>query len=122
MAIIRQEGDRFYAPRAITKLRVGDELIVEGDPAVWEPLCDGVRLESLHEDNKGTKPLRSEDVVLANAVVMPNSKLEGHSVRGIRLHDNYGINLLALSPAARATTLALEECRVRGWRSAAFAG
>ena len=97
MAIIRQEGDRFYAPRAITRLRVGDELIVEGDPSVWEPLCDGVRLESLHEDNSGIQPLRSEDVVVANAVVMPNSNLEGHSVRGIRLHDNYGINLLALS-------------------------
>ena len=97
MAIIRQEGDRFYAPRGITRLRIGDELIVEGDPSVWEPLCDGRRLEPLRKDTHALKPLRSEHVVLANAVVMPNSQLEGQSVRGIRLHDNYGINLLALS-------------------------
>jgi di/tricarboxylate transporter len=97
MAIIRQEGDRFYAPRGITRLRSGDELIVQGDPSVWEPLCDGRRLEPLRKDTHALKPLRSEHVVLANAVVMPNSQLEGQSVRGIRLHDNYGINLLALS-------------------------
>lgn len=97
MAIIRQEGDRFYAPRGITRLRIGDELILEGDPSVWEPVCDGVRLEPLHKGNGDSNPLGSEDVVVANAVVMPNSMLEGQSVRGIRLHDNYGINLLALS-------------------------
>jgi di/tricarboxylate transporter len=36
-------------------------------------------------------------VVLADAVVMPGSPLEELSVRGMRLHENYGINLLALS-------------------------
>jgi len=40
--------------------------------------------------------LRSQDVVLADAVVMPGSPLEGLSVRRMRLHQNYGINLLAL--------------------------
>ena len=97
MAIIREAGDRFYAPQGIAMLRAGDELIVEGDPSVWEPLCDGVRLTPLGKHESGAIVLRSEDVVLANAVIMPNSALEGRSVRGMRMHDNYGINLLALS-------------------------
>jgi di/tricarboxylate transporter len=97
MTIIRKEGDRFYAPRSITKLRAGDVLVVEGDPSIWEPLCDGIRLVPLGKHQTGGIALRSQDVVLANAVVMPNSVLEGRSVRGIRMHNNYGINLLALS-------------------------
>lgn len=94
MAVIR-ERDRFYAPRPIMRLRAGDVLLVEGDPYIWEPLCDGVRFQSIGHGEEIS--LRTRDVVLAEAVVMPNSPLERRSVRGLRMHENYGINLLGLA-------------------------
>ncbi|MGI9520866.1 MAG: SLC13 family permease [Hyphomicrobiaceae bacterium] len=113
MTIVRESGDRFLAPRGITRLRAGDELIIEGDPSVWEQLCDNVRLAPLGRQHAASISLRSEDVVLVNAVVMPHSEIAGQSVRGMRMHDNYGINLLALSrqrepPRSRLKNVAFE--------------
>lgn len=110
MAIVRH-GNSFYAPRAITHLRAGDVLIVEGDPSVWEPLCDGTRFARLGDDEAAGIALRSRDVVLAEAVVMPNSPLEQRSVRGIRLHDNYGVNLLALARQGQPLRSRLKNAR-----------
>jgi di/tricarboxylate transporter len=93
--------ERFYAPRPIARLRQGDVLIVEGDPSVWEPLCDGVRFDPLERRSHDEIAIGSRDVVVAEAVVMPDSTLADRSVRGLRMHDTYGINLLALARSGR---------------------
>jgi len=48
---------------------------------------------------------------LAQAIVMPHSNLEGLSARKIRMHDNYGINLLALSRRDETTKARLHTVR-----------
>lgn len=95
--VILRGPERIHAPRGIARLRRNDTLVIEGDPAVWEPLCDGVQFEALERENSHRELTGTRDVVVAEAVVMRNSRIVGTSVRGMRMHDNYDINLLALS-------------------------
>ena len=96
MAIIRKDRRRL-APRGIEKIREGDTLILEGDPSILNPL---ISTGKLHRD-EGVHPSElawgTEDVNIMEMVLLPNSPIEGQSMRGLRMHDRYGINLLALS-------------------------
>jgi di/tricarboxylate transporter len=96
MAIIRGKR-RVLAPSGLERLRQDDVLLLEGDPASLEPLFDGGKLEQTGQGDIQAEQLRSEDVRLVEAVLMPNSPIEGQSMRGLRMHDRYGINLLAVA-------------------------
>lgn len=96
MAIIRN-GRRRLAPHGIEHLREGDVLVLEGDPSALEPLTIIGKLENLADQEVPTEALRSDDVRVIEAVVLPNSRLEGRSMRGLRMHDRFGINLLAIA-------------------------
>lgn len=95
--VILRGSERIHAPRGIARLRRNDTLVIEGDPAVWEPLCDGKQFEALERKTDQGDIAGTHDVVIAEAVVRRNSRIVGTSVRGMRMHDNYDINLLALS-------------------------
>ena len=96
MTILRH-GDQILAPRPIALLKAGDILVIKGEPAVWEPLCDGRQFDLLSRNDVNGLARRLQDAVIAEAVVMPNSPLEKRSARNIRMHTDYGVNLLALA-------------------------
>lgn len=130
LALIRG-SDRRLAPRATVRVREGDILILQGDPAIVQPLADGVRLGKLGRQgeevgveapgeqdpisaNKGVKePQTSEDILMVEAVVMPNAAIEGLSMRGVRMHDRFGINLLALARQGKPSTARLKNVRFK---------
>jgi di/tricarboxylate transporter len=112
VAIIRQ-GVRRLAPRAIEKVREGDVLILQGDPGLIQPLADGKQLGSLGHQVEGEKDLESEDVEVIEAVVLPNSPIEGKSMRQYRIHDRLGVNLLALARQGRQPTARLKNIRFK---------
>ena len=101
MTILRH-GDQILAPRPIAPLRAGDILVIKGDPAVWEPLCDGKQFDLLSRSDVSGLAIRLQDALIAEAVVMPNSPLERRSARNIRMHTDYGVNLLALARRGEA--------------------
>ncbi len=101
MAIVRGNR-RMLAPSGIEHLQENDILLLEGDPAVLEPLTDGVSLDPLGHKAWPARDLRSEDVRVVEAVLMPNAPIEGQSMRGVKLHDRYGINLLAIARQGQA--------------------
>lgn len=101
MAIIRDRRRRL-APAGVERVWQDDVLVLEGDPSALEPLFDGGKLEQLGEQEVRAEELRSDDIRLTEAVVMPNSLLEGRSMRGVRMHDRYGINLLAVARSGEA--------------------
>ena len=112
MALIRN-GRRRLAPHGIEHLRQDDVLVLEGDPAALEPLTTIGRLEHLGKQVSYADKLHSEDVRVIEAVVLPNSRLEGRSMRGLRMHDRFGINLLAIarrgeSPQTRLVNTAFQ--------------
>ncbi len=112
MAIVRN-GVRRQAPAAREKFRARDTLILEGDPVVINPLADGRKLAKLGTPEAAPAGFRTEAVQVVEAVVMPNSVLEGKSMRGVRLHARYGINLLALSRAGERPIARLRNIKFR---------
>lgn len=112
LAIIRQ-GVRRLAPRAIEKIREQDVLILQGDPALIQPLSDGTQLALLGHQIEGEDEVESEDVEVIEAVVLPNSPIEGKSMRQYRIHDRLGINLLALARQGRQPTARLKNIRFK---------
>lgn len=101
MAIIRDRR-RLLAPAGMERLCKNDILVLEGDPTALEPLFDGGKLKQMGDQEVRTEELHSDDIRLAEAVVMPNSPIEGRSMRGMRMHDRYGINLLAVARSGEA--------------------
>lgn len=101
MAIIRDRR-RLLAPAGMERLWKNDILVLEGDPTALEPLFDGGMLTQLGDQDVRAEELHSDDIRLAEAVVMPNSPIEGRSMRGMRMHDRYGINLLAVARSGEA--------------------
>lgn len=112
LAIIRK-GVRRLAPRAIEKVRADDILILQGDPALISPLADDVQLGALGHQVQADEELMSEDVEIIEAVVLPNSPIEGKSMRQYRIHDRLGINLLALARQGRQPTARLKNIRFK---------
>jgi len=108
---IHRGSERIYAPHLQKELASGDILVVEGDPSVWEPLCDGKRFDLLARGEASQQAMATQAVALAEAVIMPNSPLIGRSARRIRMHDNFGINLLAVARKSDPTISRLKNVK-----------
>ena len=50
------------------------------------------------------------------AIVMPNSSIEGWSMRGLRMHERYDVNLLAMSRMGSAPIARLKKRSLQGRR------
>ncbi len=96
MAIYRGKR-RLLAPASVERLWQDDILILEGDPSTLEPLLEGDKLEQTGRRDFKDEDLKSDEISVVEAVLMPNSPIEGRSMRGLRIHDRYGINLLAVA-------------------------
>ena len=112
MSIIRGRR-RVLAPAGFERVQSEDILILEGDPAALEPLFGGGKLERTGHQDVREEELRSEDVGMFEAVLMPNSPIEGQSMRGLRMHDRYGINLLAVARQGEAPKTRLGSIRFK---------
>jgi di/tricarboxylate transporter len=112
MSIIR-DGDRHLAPDIADRLEAGDVLILQGDPLALRPLLDQHGLAPTGDTHVSQAALTSDDVMLVEAMVMPKAPIEGRSMRRLRMHETYGINLLAMArqghpPAARLASVSFQ--------------
>ncbi|MEM7169293.1 MAG: SLC13 family permease [Pseudomonadota bacterium] len=112
MMTIRGERRRF-APAGTERLRAGDILILEGDPTALNPLFAENKLEVSREPHLSVEDLESEEIELVEAVVMPLSLIEGRSMRGMKMHERYGINLLAIARQGQAPKTRLGSIRFK---------
>jgi di/tricarboxylate transporter len=110
MAIYRGKR-RLLAPASVERLWQDDILILEGDPSTLEPLLHEDKLEQTGRRDFKDEDLRSDEISVVEAVLMPNSPIEGRSMRGLRIHDRYGINLLAVARQGMAPKARLGSIR-----------
>ncbi len=96
VALIRRK-DRMLAPSGYLKLQAGDILILEADPAALQKVVDEGKLDSLGAAKMSVESLRSERVMLTQAVITPGSRLEGRTAQSMRLHTRFGLNLLGMA-------------------------
>jgi len=112
MTILRG-GERHLAPAGTEVLLARDVLILEGDPTALRPLFEGGKLAQMGSQEVQPEQIRSDDVRLVEAVLMPGSAIEGQSMRGLRMHDRYGVNLLAVARQGHAPMARLANIQFR---------
>lgn len=96
MAIIRHTRSRL-APSTAEKILENDILILQGASESLQPLFASPGLVQVGDKDVANDLLQSEEFKVVEVVIMPNSMMEGVPMRALRLHERYGINLLAVS-------------------------
>ncbi len=111
VALVRRK-DRMLAPSGYLRLQAGDVLILEADPAALQKVVDEGKLDSLGAAKMSVESLRSERVMLAEAVITPGSRLEGRTAQAMRLHTRFGLNLLGIARQGAPITERLGRVRL----------
>lgn len=88
---------RNLVPSGYERVRAGDVLVLEGDPTALTTLIEGAKLKLVSSDKPLGGDLRSDEVGLAEAVIMPGSPILARSARAARLRTIHRVNLLALA-------------------------
>lgn len=96
LGLVRR-GRRFHAPESAETLKTNDILIIEADTEDLEAFLDssGTRLvggKKFRKDATG-----SEDIEIAEVVVMNDSVVVGETAAGLNMRTRYGLNLLAVA-------------------------
>ncbi|MAX04423.1 MAG: SLC13 family permease [Dehalococcoidia bacterium] len=96
VGLIRNET-KYDAPSTLQTILAGDILIIEGDPKDLQELLSVTGFQIAGGDGSVTWSSNKGDLITSEAVIAPNSELEGRTPSGIDMLKRYGINLLAVS-------------------------
>lgn len=101
-------------PDPKTKIKSGDNLLIEGSPRAIATLLQKERLDlaSAVADEQRVKISRI-DLFMVEAVVTPNSQLHGQQLREIGLNRRYGIKVLAVQRMGRHLHVRLREMTIQ---------
>lgn len=92
-----REKHRYLAPQANTHLQPGDVLLVEGRRQEVLKIKDTAGI-NIKADVKLSDPdLQSENVRLAEVILMPRSPLLGRTLKSSRFRERYGLQVLAMN-------------------------
>jgi di/tricarboxylate transporter len=94
-------------------LFVGDVLIIEGDSESLQPLFENPGLVEAGAGISDPNWFKSADVRVIEAVVMPNSVIVDVPMRGLKMHERYAVNLLAVAREGRASRSRLQHVRFK---------
>lgn len=111
-ALIRG-GKRMAAPRKGRKLMGGDILVLEGPQERLNEVFTRTPLTHVRADKTVEKDAPSEEMRAVEAVVQRSSVLAGRSAGRMRLQQEYGVNLLAVSRSGARITERLGELTLR---------
>lgn len=96
VGLIRDER-HYEAPSTLQEVKAGDVLIIEADPEDLDALIAATGFEIVGSGGTATRPGGTVEVVTAEAVVSPNSEVEGRTPSEADMLSRYGVNLLAIS-------------------------
>jgi di/tricarboxylate transporter len=96
LGVIR-DGDRHLAPAADVMLQADDALLVEGSHEAILKVKDTAGIDIQADAKFSDFDLQTEDLRLAEVVVLPRSLFIGRTLRGLRLRETYQLQVLAIS-------------------------
>lgn len=102
---------RNSAPSGAVKLRSGDIMILQGEPAALESVVGAAKLKLVRDEAKKESDTPSDDVGVIEGIVTPQSPLVDNTPAGMRLYDHFQVNLLAVSRAGRRISHQLRSVR-----------
>ncbi len=107
-------GEEIILPRGAREmeLEAGDALIIEGRPQEINAFLteSGTDLSTVVEDDVRV-PMRTIELKLAEAVVLPDSPFEARTVSGLELNRRFGVKVVAVQRHGRQ-----HRYRIRGMR------
>ena len=112
IAIIRDEI-RSLAPRGSEPIYAADVLILQGDGEALQPLFEDTSLVHAGAEISDSMWQSSADVRVIEAVVMPNSMIGGIAMRAVKMHERYGVNLLAVARERHPSQARLKRIRFK---------
>ena len=110
------QGIVFGAPSSYQTIDANDVLIIEADPEDLSSFVEQTGFELMGSggfEAEIRETLGAEDVAVIEAVVSPTSLLQGRSARELRLHAQYGVNLLGVSSQGNRLTRRLSHVNFR---------
>ncbi|TXT54384.1 MAG: TrkA-C domain protein [Candidatus Thorarchaeota archaeon] len=112
IALVRN-GNRIRVPSTRRKLRAGDGLIVRGHSDELKMLVDAAELELVGKAVDRDRYLESDEATTLEAVISSGSLMEGQNAKSLKLHANYGANLLAIARQGRRLSAQLGSIRFK---------
>ena len=108
-------GEEIILPASARErtLLVDDALIIEGRPQEIDSFLtkSQAALASVVEDDTRV-PMKTIEMKLAEAVVLPDSPFEGRTVSGLRLNAHYGVKVMAVQRHGRQHLYHIRRMRV----------
>jgi di/tricarboxylate transporter len=101
------------SPNPDAKLREGDIVLLEGEPAALERAVAVAQLELEGEDRSIEPVDPADEVGVVEAVIGPNSILVGRTASHMDLHGRFGVNVLAVSRSNKRFQERLRDIRLR---------
>ncbi len=93
---ILRGSDPIIMPQPDEVLQTGDRLVVEGRLSDFEMLWGLEKLEIERRAQPSIEKMVSADVGLVEAILSPQTALEGKTLRQINFREKFGLNVLAL--------------------------
>ena len=100
IAGLLHRGTVYGAPSSYQIIDADDILIIEADPEDLRAFVEatGFELEGSRDiESEVGQTFDAEDVTVVEAIVSPDSLAQGRSARDLRLHSDFGLNLLGVS-------------------------
>ncbi|MEW6668490.1 MAG: SLC13 family permease [Thermodesulfobacteriota bacterium] len=94
LAVIRGQGK--FLPTARTRIEEGDVLLAEGKVEDLIRIKETAGIEIKPDVKLSDPDLQSEDVKLAEVLVMPRSDLIGRTLKEVRFRQRFGVTALAI--------------------------
>ena len=94
-------------------LETGDTLLLKGDPEQLERAIVTAELELAGQNRTAITDTKTEDIGVIEAVITASSPLVRKAAASFALHENHGINLLAISRSGEQLKQGLRDTRLR---------
>lgn len=92
-----RNNQRIHAPNWKKILKEDDILIIEANSDNLKEFIDQTRTELVGEDELLKEEVSSEDISIAEVVVMPNSPIINKTASRMKMRSSYEVNLLAIA-------------------------
>ena len=112
LAIVRGEN-RLSTPSILEVIRAGDVLIIEADSESLKALVDTHDFELVADQEVGLEMMEDEEAHIIEAVITPNSIMQGRTARGLNLRWRSEIVLLAVARQGRRLRARLGDIRFK---------
>jgi len=112
LRIIR-DGERDIPPRAATRLKENDVLLVEGKRENILRVKETSGVEIRPDVKFSLSDLQTKDMVLTDVIITPGSLLTGRTLERLRFRNEYGLQVLAVDRHGQTLSRKLSQVRLR---------